>query len=53
MCRWSNVFDRISVDDTFSLGAVMGMFIADTCLYFTVAWYVLPARCMSTCDVCR
>ena len=37
---WSNVFDPISVDDSFSVGAVMMMFIFDTLLYFAIAWYL-------------
>ena len=34
------MFEPISVDDTFSVGAVMSMFVVDAILYFIIAWYL-------------
>ncbi|XP_066546484.1 phospholipid-transporting ATPase ABCA3 [Amia ocellicauda] len=38
--QWTNLFDAVTVDDTFSLAQVMGMLLLDAVLYGLVAWYV-------------
>ena len=38
--QWSNLNQRISVDDDFTLGLVLVMFVVDSIIYGLIAWYV-------------
>ena len=38
--QWSNLNQRISVDDDFTLGLVLVMFVVDSVIYGLIAWYV-------------
>lgn len=37
---WSNAFEAISVDDSFSMGSVLGMLVLDSLSYFLLCWYL-------------